>query len=304
MDSSPKTLENSPLLVLRAGVFLLVAGALLPSTTPAEGLRLSDVLTTQTMNLNPQEGLVRGEFARRLVDDLRADLEAKRLKGLEEKTDKLLARLAPEDAAVADTMYLRVQILSALGKHHQALISVQEYLETYPDGADRFAALGMVAKANLEKGDWSEAYRIYHQLAKDCPASELHDALGIDGTWNAVEVMINEGDGKSARRVLEAIPERKMTRGVQSLYTYWRTESLLAEDDSNVPFPPRLDENDPLYPSVELRRAMLFELRGVGHFAAPIYQELGWAREKLSPAEQTVLETRIQAREKRFSGMP
>ncbi|MDK2971955.1 MAG: hypothetical protein PWP23_1710 [Candidatus Sumerlaeota bacterium] len=106
-----------------------------------------------------------------------------------------------------------------------------------------------------------------------------------------LEAALHSRDAAAARRAVEALAETEID---PDLLTYWQLEVLLVWDDPTQPVPPPAEDlGTPLTASIELRRALLLDLRGEAEEAAALYQDLAWDRPSLTPQEAAVLDERL-----------
>ncbi|MBX3728195.1 MAG: hypothetical protein KF858_03340 [Candidatus Sumerlaeia bacterium] len=272
-----------PLTPVATGGVLLLAGLM-----PAQPLRLSDVFVsdpppaaTPTPAPTP-EPVEAGEDAARLRLANLANMVVTDPAGAEASVREFLAGLPATSPLQVETRELLLRALSWQGKWPAAAAEARVVLGLSPASS---GAREVLAQAAGFAGRWEEAAGHYEALLA---ASSSADASGF-GTMSAVEAFVRAGRGGLARQALDRSPTTAAAR------TFWLLESLLVEDAPDVAVPGEVEESSPLAPAVELRRALLHDLRGETDAARALYAELAWSRDALSEAERGVLDERMAA---------
>jgi hypothetical protein len=282
--TAPLPNRPRPLTLAAAGGFLLLGMA----AAPGQPLRLSDVLVgdpppAAAPNPTPTpEPVEAGEDAARIRLAALANLVVTDPAGAEPRLREFLAGLPATSPLQVETRELLLRALSWQGKWPAAAAEARVVLGLSPTST---GAREVLAQAAGFAGRWEEAATHYEALLATASSA---DALGV-GSMAAVEAFVRAGRGGLARQALDRSPATAAMR------TFWLLESLLVEDAPDVAVPGEVEETSPLAPAVELRRALLHDLRGESEAARVLYAELAWSRDALSEAERAVLDERTAA---------
>jgi hypothetical protein len=265
--TAPLPNRPRPLTLAAAGGFLLLGMA----AAPGQPLRLSDVLVgdpppAAAPNPTPTpEPVEAGEDAARIRLAALANLVVTDPAGAEPRLREFLAGLPATSPLQVETRELLLRALSWQGKWPAAAAEARVVLGLSPTST---GAREVLAQAAGFAGRWEEAATHYEALLATASSA---------------------GRGGLARQALDRSPATAAMR------TFWLLESLLVEDAPDVAVPGEVEETSPLAPAVELRRALLHDLRGESEAARVLYAELAWSRDALSEAERAVLDERTAA---------
>ncbi|MCB2154758.1 hypothetical protein KQI84_07710 [bacterium] len=279
---------------IRTAFFL--AALAIPTFAGAAQLSLDDVLTTTSTTTAPESGPLSGEAAARMIAEAEEDLAAGRIERAAEAATRLPERIPPNDPFYSDALWLSVRVSEATGDSATAMNSAREYLKFAPTGANAAAAQLAIARGEAMAGNWSASADQYLALINSFGNPAEH--LESDAFLGAAEACVQARRPADARTALKyAMASPNLSVGARASAAYWMLESLLLEDDPSVPVPAGVSEGMPLQHAIALRRALLFEMRGESYQARPLYAELAWERDSLSPGERQILDARTSALE-------
>lgn len=280
-----------PPLFSMAGAFLILA-----ATSTAQGLRLSDVLTTQSAT-TPANAQVAALSPEEIIAQIRRDIADGRAELAVARIEQLL-RDSPRDSPIyAEGQWLRARTLYAMRDYEKASQSATEYLETAPHGEYWVEANALVGHAAALGEQWPSAVEhigriLQSDLSREVIADRVTTAIRAAGITDLAAAFLYSGDAESARAVLQWADERSGSEA--TVWRYWLLESLLLEDSAEIEIPPPVGQTRPLYHSIQLRRGLLHELRGNREAAREIYRELQKDADRLPHAEREVLRKRAR----------
>ena len=278
----------------RFRIVIFLAALAIPTFAGAAELSLGDVLTSGTSAGRTESGPLDGTAASRMIQQANEDIAAGRMDRAAEAAALLPERIPLDDPAYVDALWLAVRVAAAGGRSPEAVGAAREYLRFAPAGDHAGPAILVVARGEALAGHWSESADQYIELLDSYgnPA----DHLEPDAFLGAAEAGVQSRRPADARRALEHLSQfPNPSPGVQASRTFWLLESLLLRDDPDIAVPPPTGDGAPLHHTIALRRALLFEMRGAAYEARPVYAELAWGRQYLSPAERIVLDARMSA---------
>lgn len=273
------------------GVFL--TALLLASVPLGAQIRLGDILagdppTTETVLPTLRELDADPSLAEGLFVSIHAALEEERYRDGLRKTDLLAAWLPRDAPAYEETLWLRGRAFEGLEDEERLAELSRRYLANYPEGRFRVWFLVRIAADLQRAGNLADAASIWRIVAGEVDMiPEPQDAL------HGAEVLLRAGNAAAARELLRrAFDESEAPESLAGFVNrrdLLLLESLLIDDDPELEVPPGL----PGAPAHNLRRALLFEMRGATELALQIYRELEGQADRLGARERTLLNERL-----------
>lgn len=282
----------------RGGGFFILLLLLLPVMANAQSLKLEDVFTTSTQQQVSSLSLSDLDRSRsqELLNAMEGELEAENYQRVLQVTSLLSAWLSKEDQDYARLLWYRARAYEGTREREKMSTIGVEYLQRFPEGKNAGWFLVRLATERARQGKFDDAAVFYRNIIRrDLALSPGESLAGAD-------ILLRAGFAKDTRKLLEkgfaGVSENEP--GMSSLLArrdYFLLESLLVDDDPKIPIPDVAGRAGAPPGGIEVRRALLHEIRGETEAARTIYRRLAAQRMKLGDQEDKIVRERRDALE-------
>ena len=278
---------GSPVLRFFGGV---IAGIAVASAAPAQSLRLDDLFTSSTQTRAPLSlSELTPDRARMALDSLEDDIAARRFDDVLDTTELLSAWLDKKSPEYARALWFRARAYEGKDDRERLTSVAQLYLGGFPEGENRgWLLLRIAIELERQKRD-ADAGVLWREIATKKLPIEPADAL------RGADTLLRVRDAVSARGLLDSGFAGGASEPLRQRRDVLLLESLLIQDDPAIELPPVQPFAEGGTAGVNLRRALMLEVRGDREGAEALYGELAASWSGLTDGEKRLLDQRSKA---------